>query len=148
MCERRPLQIKYPNEKMLELMVEEEEKIRTSQWYEDKCTEVKDIPNGWLDVTEQVQRDVVMRHGFTDQISCDVAVNMLRRASILFPDNEKFKTVPLYVRNNKANAGTLVVGDTIPDIEIHDLDGKSLRLHDLVTSAPGKPNILFASSAT
>lgn len=135
--------IKVPNEELLEQMIEEEESIRTSQWYQTRCTEVRDIVNGWLDVTEQMQVDLVKRHGFTDQISCDVTCNMLRRAHILYPDNPKFRA-PLYVRNNKANSGTLQVGDTIPNISIHDLDGSPITLHQLIE----QPTILLMTSAT
>lgn len=144
---RSPIVIKYPNEKLLEVMIEEEETIRTSQEYKDRCTAVKDVVNGWLDVTAEIQREIVRKHGFTDKISCDVAVNHLRRASQLYPDNLKFKTVPLYVRNNKAHQGSLKEGDPVPDVGLHSLDGKEHRLHDLLPG-DGLPTLLFASSAT
>lgn len=134
-----PIFLKLPNEKLLEKMIEEEEDVRTSKDYQDKCTAVKHIPNGWLDVTAQLQIEIVKRNGFDDQMSCDVACNMLRRAHLLYPDNEKFKKLPLYVRNNKAKQGTLKVKDNMPNISLNDLDGSSHDLFDLVS--PDKKEI-------
>src|ERR1700744_1826785 len=108
--------IKIPDEECLERLVEEEEIIRTSKEYQDACTDVKDIPNGWLQVTEQMQKNLVKKYGFDDTISCDVACNYLRRAQYLYPNNPKFK-MPLYVKNNKANNGTLEINNIVPIIQ-------------------------------
>ncbi|AYV84767.1 MAG: hypothetical protein Hyperionvirus38_5 [Hyperionvirus sp.] len=137
-------ELKIPNEKLLEKMVLEEETIRTSKAYEDKCTAVKHIPNGWLEVTASIQKDIVIKNGFTDSMSCDVACNMLRTAHILYPKNEIFTKVPLYVRNNKANIGTLTVGDIAPEISLHDLDGKAIQLHTLLA----KKTIIISATGT
>lgn len=115
--EKENLILKIPNEQLLELMIAEEEKIRTSKYYQDKCTAVKNIPNGWLKVTEEVQNDIAKKYGFTDKMSCDIACNMARRAHILYPNNQKFQKVPLQVRNNKAMLGNLILGDIPPNTD-------------------------------
>lgn len=138
--------IKIPTEKGLELMIIEEEKIRTSKEYQNLCTKVKNIPNGWLDVTEQIQINLVKKYGFIDSISCDVACNHLRRAQYMYPNNPIFKQVPTYVRENKANIGTLDVGSIVPNITLHSHDLSTIKLHDLILE--GKLNIIFASSET
>jgi hypothetical protein len=140
------LVLRVPNEKLLEEMIEEEERVRTSKYYQDKCTQVKDIPNGWLDVTALVQTDIAKSHGFTDKMSCDIACNMMRRAHILFPNNEKFKSVPLQVRNNKANIGGLSAGDALPNIELYDQGEVKISLSSLVDSS--RPTVIFAGSQT
>ena len=137
--------LRYPNEELLEKMIEEEERQRLSIEYQNKCTMVKNIPNGWLKVTEELQRDIVRKYGFTDKISADVTCNMMRRAHILYPKNEKFKTIPLYVRNNKANKGQFKTSDTVPNIDLADLNGKMHKLHDLLGE---KPSVILALSGT
>jgi hypothetical protein len=138
--------IKIPNERMLEEMIIEEEKRRNSYDYRFRCTEVKDTVNGWLDVTDNMQKDVVISFGFYDKISQNIACNMMRRAHIIYPDNELFKTVPLQVRNNKAIMGSLKISDEMPDATIFDINLKSCSLSSLIV--PDKPNIIIMSSGT
>lgn len=145
-CTRHiPIILKIPNEKMLEKMAIEEEAVRTSKAYQDKCTAVKHIPNGWLDVTAQVQKDIAIQNGFTDEMSCEIACNMLRTAHLLYPLNELLKTIPLYVRNNKANKGTLSSGDTAPEMDLYDFDGKTVKLHTLLNTNTQKTIIISAT---
>lgn len=140
------LVLSIPNEQLLELMVEEEEKIRTSEYYRNECTKVKDIPNGWLNITNDIQRKIVKKFGFVDNISCDIACNMLRRAHILFPNNDKFKKIPLQVRNNKSKNGNLSIGDSIPNIQLYNLDYSEIELYNLLDHS--RPTIIFAGSQT
>lgn len=144
--ENGSIKYKIPSEEQLENMIEEEEKIRLSKEYIDACTEVKNIPNGWLKVTSKMQEDLVKRYGFDDQISCDVACNYLRRASYIYPDNPNFKKV-LYVKNNKASEGKLRVGDYAPNAHLFTLDKDETNLHNLL-NMNDKTNIIFGSSAT
>src|SRR5690606_4148892 len=123
--------IKIPNEKMLEEMVYKEEEFRMSEPYQIECTRVKDIPNGWLDITAEMQRRLVQSFGFEDTISCDLALNMLRRAHIIYPDNPVFTRVPVQVRCNKARKGNRSVGDVIPDFTIWNLEGVPCKLSSL-----------------
>jgi hypothetical protein len=141
--------LKLPNEKMLELMIIEEERRRMSIEYQTDCTRVKDIPNGWLDVTAQMQKDVVASFGITDKMSSDITCNMMRRAHIIYPENEIFRTVPLQVRNNKATLGNLKVNDQIDDILdtiVYDLNNNEINFMNLFDL--NKPNVIFFSSAT
>lgn len=136
--------LKVPNEQLLEKMIEEEEQIRTSKYYQDKCTEVKNIPNGWLTVTEDIQKNIVKKYGFTDQMSCDVACNMARRAHILFPNNKKFRD-RVQTRNNKAIQGCLEVGNIVPNVSLYDLNNDSTSLHEITGNTT---TIIFAGSQT
>lgn len=138
--------LKYPDESTLVKMVYEEEKRRWSEEYVAECNRVVDIPDGWLDVTNQLQRDVVRSFGFDTEIETDFAVSALRRAHIDYPQNRIFREVPLQVRNNKARRGEREVGDIVPDFDVYDLDGKQCRLYDLMTL--DKPTVLIMSSGT
>jgi hypothetical protein len=142
--------IKTPNEKMLEKLIIEEATIRESKEYQDKCTEVKDIPNGWLEiVTAGIQKDIAIKNGFDDPISCDLTVNMMRRAHILYPNNKIFTTVPIQVRNNKACRGTLKINDDLPNVALFDEFGSIIELKDLTGNTnQNKISIIFAGSQT
>ena len=144
------IQITYPNEKLLEEMRIEEDKIRQSKEYIDKCDKVSDVPNGWLTVTDEMQHELCRSFGFVDQISNDYACERLRTAHILFPNNEVFKQ-SLYVKNNKANEGTLKQGDSVPNVEIYGLNKTKTDLVNIITDtdlSESKPTIIFAGSHT
>ena len=140
--------IKTPNERMLEKLIIEEADARCSQLYRDQCTAVKDIPNGWLSVTDQFQQKIAKNNGFDDEMSCHITCNMMRRAHLLYPDNIIFKTVPIQVKNNKANQGILKIGDIvsqeIKEIQLFDPMGTRRMLSDLLTPV----TIIFAGSQT
>lgn len=138
--------IKIPNENVLELMIKEEEKIRMSVDYQNLCTQVKDIPNGWLNITEKMQLELVKKYGFDDPISNDIACNMLRRARYIFPNNKIFTQVPVYVRCNKANKGNFIEGDIVPNILIHKKCGENIQLQNLLNLE--KPTLIIGSSHT
>ena len=138
--------IKYPTEKLLEILVQEEEELRQSEWYRQECTRVKDVPNGWLEVTAKMQKDLVRKHGFEDEISCDIACNMLRRARYIYPDNKIFWEVPVYVRNNLAKPGDLKEGDLVPNIKIYNKVIEEVNLLDLMKT--DKLTLVLGSSHT
>ena len=124
--------IKLPDEATLTLMVQEEEIIRNSPEYAKACTAVKDTVNGWLDVTADIQHQIVQKYGFTDEISCDIAINMLRTAHHLYPDNPVMQN-RIQARHNKARIGILNVGDTVPDVVLYNSDAQTVHLHDILT---------------
>lgn len=140
-----PFILKRTTEKILEAMALMEESIRTSSEYQNECTKVKSIPDGWLAVTENVQKKVADHFGFADPINNEIACNDLRRAHIDFPDNPIFKQ-SIYVRNNKAKIGTLLEGDITPNISLRTIDNESIYLNELLEE--NKINIFFGASHT
>ena len=136
---------KRASEETLELMAQMEEFIRMSQEYQNECTKVKDIPDGWLTVTANVQKKVANHFGFTDEINNEIARNDLRRAHITYPNNQIFKQ-SIYVRNNKANIGTLHENDIIPDISLRTVENKIINFNELIEK--DKINIFFGASHT
>lgn len=126
-------------------LVKVEGKIRMSKEYIDECDKVADEPNGWLRITGEMQKRIVNEHGFKGT-SADIALNMLRRAQYLYPDNEHVKDL-VYVKNNKANKGRFKNGDKIEDIKLYDITGKcGLNYMNLLQK--GKVNVVLAASHT
>jgi len=128
------------------LMLNKEEEIRNSQWYVDKCTEVSDEVNGWLRISGEVQYEVVKSFGFTSEMNADIAVNDMRRAQYLYPDEPKFKTISVYVRNNLANRGNMKPNDCVPNFILHDLKLQQIQLNHILQK--NKINVLITSSHT
>ena len=81
-------QIKFeiPKEKLL-LMLQEEEKQRFSNEYQEKCSQVRNEPNGWLRISAELQENVAKIFGYEDQISNLLAVDLLRRASQIYKED-------------------------------------------------------------
>lgn len=138
--------IKYPKKNDLLKMLQEEENIRMSQYYIDMCDEVKDEVNGWLRVSEEIQHEIAKKFGYISDIERNFAVNRMRRAQYIYPDEPLFKTIPVYVRNNLARRGDFSTGDLVPNILIFDEDKNHVNLFDLFRH--DKTNLLFASSQT
>ena len=137
---------KIPTKEQLILMLLEEEKIRFSQEYISECNDVALEPNGWLRVSAEKQYKVARQFGFISEIEADIAVNHMRRARYLYPEEKLFQTIPVYVRNNLAEQCKYKVGDTIPNLMIHQLNTQLVNLYDTFDS--NKINILIASSHT
>ena len=140
--------IRIPTKNDLLIMLRKEELIRSSPEYIAKCDEVSSEPNGWLRISKEYQYQIAREHGYITDMEADIAVNHMRRASILYPDEPLFKTIPVYVRNNLASAGNLIAGTIVPNIIIH----KNNSTHDEIklynTFDPTKMNLLIASSHT
>ena len=140
-----PFILKRATEQTLEKMAQMEESIRMSQEYQNECTKVKNVPNGWLTVTANVQKKVASEFGFDDDINNEIACNDLRRAHVTHPDNPVFKQ-SIYVRNNKANLGTLNENAYVPDITLHTIDSDTINLSNILEE--NKINIFFGASHT
>jgi hypothetical protein len=126
-----------------------ENEIRYSDEYVNKCDAVKDIPNGWLDVTDEMQKKLVTdyftQHGLS-LCAVPIGLNMLRRLQVTHP-NEPIVQDLLYVKNNKANIGKYNEGDSIKDITLwNEIGTENVQLFNLISS--DKPTIVFGASHT
>ncbi len=140
------MNIHVPSKDDLLQMITKEEEIRWSKWYQDQCDQVKDEVNGWLRISEQVQYQIVKDYGFTSDIEADIAVNYLRRARYIYPEEEKFKSIPVYVRNNRAKQCVYNIGNSVPNIEICNQDGSRIKLYDILDKS--RLNVVIGSSHT
>jgi len=139
--------LKIPTKYQLLEMVKKEEEIRWSSWYQSECDRVKDEVNGWLVVSSQVQYQIAKDFGFDTDVESDIAVNHLRRARYLYPEEPLFQSIPVYVRNNLAKQIKYNNGDQIPNVPINSLDGSNqFNLFDILDKS--KTNVIFGSSHT
>lgn len=134
---------KIPTLEELKLMAKKEKEERLSQDYIDKCSEVADIPNGWLQVTSIMQTNIVIEMGFTTELEISIALNRLRRANILYPDEMIFKD-SIQVKNNYANKGKYIYGNVLPNLEICRIDTIKIHLYNILNKK--HMNLLVASS--
>lgn len=128
--------IKVPTQLMLTIATLEMEKQRKSPEYIAECSAVKDIPNAWIEVTEELQKTIM------DEICDDfdfseeenfLALNIFRRAYTLYPTNRILQNA-IHVKHNLANKGKFVEGDIVPNIPIHTIDGKVIDLYSTLSS--------------
>ncbi|CAG8623354.1 15844_t:CDS:2, partial [Cetraspora pellucida] len=145
-------------EKLLELL-REEERRRFSPEIQKKYYDVGTDPTcgkDWMDVTDQMQHELVREFGYSDE-----AVELLRRAPQLYPDDPEFRTTQVYVRNNIANIGNLIEGMPTPDcplvpldpsIFISIIDNSNINSPNLVhlrsLCKPGRPLVILGGSYT
>ena len=137
--------LKIDRSKILAILKREEE-IRFSQEYISKCSEVSHIPNGWLEVTNNMQKELVKEFGYTDEISNTLAVNVIRKALHIYPDDEEIKNSAVQFRENIASKGKYKLGDTLKNISLHNLDSSKVDLFQLLDL--NKPNIMLVGSHT
>jgi len=128
-------------------MLKREEEIRMSKWYIDECTNVKDEVNGWIRISSEVQQKVAFDFGYKDKLTNMLAVNYMRRARYIYPDDNIFKTISVYVRENIAHELDIKEGEIVPDIDVCKLNTlQCVSLNDLCNNK--KYNAFIASSAT
>ncbi|CAG8786093.1 14299_t:CDS:2 [Cetraspora pellucida] len=128
-------------EKLLALL-REEERRRFSPEIQKKYDVGSDPTSGkdWMDVTDQMQHELVREFGYSDE-----AVQLLRRAPQLYPDDPEFRTTQVYVRNNIANIGNLTEGMPTPDCPLVPLDS-SIFTSIIDNSNTNLPNLVHLRS--
>lgn len=99
------------DEQILEKMAIEEEVVRKSDYYINECNKVKDVINGWIELTDRCQREIVEKY-FKDEIEMEFAIKQLRIAHKLYPNNQIFKD-RLQVKYNRARKGDLCIDDIV-----------------------------------
>ncbi len=137
--------LKLDRNKILTILKREED-IRFSQEYLYKCSEVSHIPNAWLDVTDNMQKDLLKEFGYRDELTNTLAVNVIRKALYIYPDDEDIKNSVVHFRENIANKGKYKTGDSLKNISLHDLDNKEIDLFKLLDF--NKTNIMLVGSHT
>jgi len=134
------------SKKMLLEMLELEEQVRMSSSYINECTRIEKEVNGWLRLSGEIQEKIATKFGFNNQLTNHIAVNSMRRAHIIYPEDNRFRDISVYVRNNLANTGHFKIGDNIKDVQLVTLDKKLITLDNLLNN--NKYNIIIGSSET
>lgn len=119
-----------------------------SKDYIDKCSVVDGEVNGWLRITAEVQEKVCFKFGYKDELRNILAVNYLRRAQYIYPDDPRFKETQVYVRNNDAYSleKCLNLGDILPNIDIFNINKKPTTIYDVMDKE--RYNLIIGSSET
>mmetsp|Transcript_3420 Transcript_3420/g.8452 ORF Transcript_3420/g.8452 Transcript_3420/m.8452 type:complete len:241 (-) Transcript_3420:919-1641(-) len=134
-------------EAQLRAMLVREEHLRLAPETQRRyATAESDWRTDWIVVTEQLQRDLVNEFGHVGAAAEASALNQLRTATHRYPS---LRDIPLYIRHNRARAGTIVPGDVLPDAAVSDLNGKKstlLRHHSALGG--GVPTLMVSGSIT
>jgi hypothetical protein len=102
--------------------------------------------SSWLEVTDALQRRVLQGHRVPRERMA-AALFVLRAAAQLFPHDNDVQSIPLYVRHNRAEQGSLRAGDPLPVVRLHPLHtGATTTLP--VECAGRQPVLLVAGSFT
>ncbi|CAG8526889.1 2173_t:CDS:2 [Paraglomus brasilianum] len=80
--------------------------------------------------------------------TCDEAVQLLRRAPQIYPDDPRFHTTQVYVRNNICHLGNLTEGMPAPDCPLVPLDPSSTLVSLRSLCQPGRPLVILGGSYT
>ena len=107
----------------------------------------------WLDVTEELQQRVLRDEAGVPPAHMAAALFALRGAAQLFPRDAELRRIPLYVRHNRAEQGTLRAGDALPEVPLFPLRPAAAANDDAATSlravcAGMQPTLLVAGSFT
>lgn len=137
-----------PSKDKLLRMLKREEEIRLSDEYINLCSLVSNEIDGWLKVTESIQKMVCYEFGYTNTLDNLLAINYLRSAQYIYPEDPKINMTSLYIRNNKSQDLnlTMKIGDKVPNINIIDLYNNENSLYKLINN--NKYNLIIGSSAT
>ena len=86
----------------------------------DPLTQIEYALPGQLstELTNQLQLRVVREAGLPDE-----AVDLIRSAQYLFPDEPDMREIPHYVKYNRSKTGLLTIGTKAPSASVVELDG-------------------------
>ena len=132
-----------PTLEQLIAMVAKEAEFRLDMKYIEECDSVAHIPNGWLNVTEKWQKQLILSFGFMEGLEADWALNSLRRARYDYM-NEPLLKIGVHIENNLANRGIYNNGDIVPNFYINDMNKDTIYLYDIFSKT--QMNLLIASS--
>jgi len=93
-----------------------------------------------------LQKRVAAEFGHIGEEEQLLAVQFMRSARAMFPDDDRIKNAVLYYKYNRSEQGKLIVGDLCPDVELFNCNGAAVLMSSLLHAA--LPTIFVAGSAT
>lgn len=121
-------------------MARRENELRLSAEWQARFQDAERSPDtDWLECVACLQNQVAREFGFGQR-----AVEMLRTATSLYPEESFFQTVPLQVRYNRSRNGDLAEGCLVPAVELLRPSGQPCCLLDL--GGADRPLVLIAGS--
>jgi len=129
-------------------MLRKENQIRLSADFQALLASIEDRKDiDWLDMVEEMQRNLVQEFGFSgSEENINTGLSFLRSAVSLFPEDEEVRTIPLYVKYNRARNCDVKVGSLAPNVPLCTMSEVPLSLHALVQ--PGRPLVVVGGSFT
>ena len=131
-------------DKILEILYEEN-KRRLSFEYINECTKVAHIPNEWINVTEKLQTKLLEDFGYKNPLLNSLVKNIIRRAPVIFKNDKKIISSTVQFRENLVCKCKYKLGDTIPNLEIHNLDRELVKIYDVIGT---KKTLIMCGSYT
>lgn len=130
----------------LKQMLRRENELRVSPIVQSLFTAVEQRNDrDWMEVATDVQV-FVLREAKIKEADLPAALHLLRTASVHYPDDPEFVSIPLYKKFNRNRQGPLQEGEPAPNVQLVKPDGSSCHLLDLQTR--NRPLVLVAGSYT
>jgi len=129
------LAAQLPGKEIAMQMLRRENELRLSE-------EVQELYRHWdssLEITDEVQRRVAHEFGFTD-------LHIVRAIVSAYSADPEVSSIPHYVKFNRSKKCLLECGMAVPDVTVHELDGKQVKLSKYVQA--GRPLMISAGSYT
>lgn len=93
-----------------------------------ECMRMHTLAGGtWLDVVNDLQREIAIESGFRSSLGIATAVQRMRTAHA---KSSQFGTLSVYARANLAENGSLEPGSKWPNVPLRSLDGVAACLAD------------------
>jgi len=129
-------------------MLHKENETRLSADFQALLSSIEDSKDvDWLDMVEVMQRNLVQEFGFSgSEENIKTGLSLLRSAVSLFPNDEDVRTIPLYVKYNRARHCSIQVGMQAPDVPLSTMDDSLTSLRTLVK--PARPLVVVGGSFT
>jgi len=108
----------------------------------EQLQQVRHTADGWLGVMERLQRRVAAEFGLEESVGLEV----MRCAEQLLPGDREVREISLYRKYNRCVDGQLRVGDLVPDAELHQLDGSTVSLLQLLCESSKPCMVVFGGS--
>jgi hypothetical protein len=114
--------IPWISKSQLRSMLIAENDIRLSSDMQARYREAEDsTTTDWMAVTIQMQRTLVCQQlgiDVQDEEKIGEALYALRTAHLQYPDDEEFRTIPLYIKYNITRFGSLLKGHDAPNVNM------------------------------
>jgi hypothetical protein len=127
-----------PPEAVVVRMLRREQELRGAEDYQH-CVGLAQQDS--VEVNRQIQLQVVREAGLPD-----TAIEFIRAARSLYPNNSLMREIPNYVKFNRSQPGMLLPGMTAEDCEVYGLNGIPTTV--LNFKKENRPLVLVAGSVT
>jgi hypothetical protein len=113
--------------------------------YENFQTNTYHAP--WTSVAiDTIQKQVVNEFGYINEQNSLYALNVLRSALQLFPNDSTILQSANYLKFNRCSEGDLNVGDNYIDVGLLKLNGEQIQFSNIMDA--NKPNIILCASVS